>query len=94
MATQKLFQSLDIPQEFVPLALTALKKHSQNECFGGSNLNKDELISKNDGGKIDAIFKQLEIPFSLEMPIEKFKDFFNDHFPIDSPQYPSHENQI
>ena len=58
------------------MALTALTKHSQNECFGGSNFNKDELISKKDGPKIDAIFKQLEIPFSLEMNIEKFKGFF------------------
>ena len=75
------------------MVLTALKKHSQNECFGGSNLNKDELISKTDGAKIDAIFKQLEIPFSLSMDFEEFKDFFYNHFTIDSSQDPIYEKQ-
>ena len=33
LSTTKLFQDLDVPTEFVPLALTALNKNSQNDLF-------------------------------------------------------------
>ena len=69
--TLKLFDNLDIPVEFVPKALTALNKHSQNKYFGGSELNKEELISETDWQKADDIFEELKVPIRIGMSVNE-----------------------
>ena len=69
--TRQLFHTLDVPIEFVPKALTALSKHSQNKFFGGSELNKEELISTQDWMKADAIFQNLNVPVRISMTADE-----------------------
>merc|ERR1719270_2228807 len=38
--TRTLFEKLDFPMDYVPETLTALTKHSQNNIFGTSDMNK------------------------------------------------------
>ena len=68
--TQKLFETLEVPIEFVPKALTALSKHSQNKFFGGSELNKEELVTEEDWQKADAIFEELKVPIRIGMSVQ------------------------
>ena len=67
----KMFHPLDIPAEFVPRALSALSKHSQNKYFGGSELNREELISDKDWQKADAIFQELNVPIKIGMSVNE-----------------------
>lgn len=57
--TKKLFQVLQLPNECIAVALTALQKHSQNNFFGSSALNKEELIT--DWPSANAIFEMLNV---------------------------------
>ena len=66
-----MFEDLNIPIEYVPQALTALKKHSQAEMFGSSKLNKENLISKIDGEKCNEMFDLFQVPIKLDMTLEE-----------------------
>ena len=71
VGTEKLFQDLNIPLEYVSLAMTALNKHSQNEIFGGSNMNNAKLISETDQGKADQMFEKFNVPVKFNMNVEE-----------------------
>ena len=72
LACLMLFQKLDIPTEFVSEAKTAFKKHSQNELFGSSSLNKENLISSEELMKINQLFDLFRIPINVDTTIEEF----------------------
>ena len=70
-----LFKKLDLPLEYVTEALTALNKHSQGNVFGSSDENKETLIE--DWEVVDNIFKQLNVPFRVNMSIEEMTKEMN-----------------
>ena len=55
---------------------TALTKHSQNNIFGTSDMNKKELISEQDWKKADLVFEELEVPIKVVMKIDQFSRLF------------------
>ena len=55
---------------------TALTKHSQNNIFGTSDMNKKELISEQDWGKADLVFEELEVPIKVGIKIDQFSRLF------------------
>ena len=55
---------------------TALTKHSQNNIFGTSDMNKKELISEQDWEKADLVFEELEVPIKVGMKIDQFSRLF------------------
>lgn len=55
---------------------TALTKHSQNNIFGTSDMNKKELISEQDWKKADLVFEELEVPIKVGMKIDQFSKLF------------------
>ena len=73
--TKTLFKKLDLPLEYVTEALTALNKHSQGNVFGSSDENKETLIE--DWEVVDNIFKQLNVPFRVNMSIEEMTKEMN-----------------
>ena len=75
IGTEKLFQDLNIPLEYVSLAMTALNKHSQNEIFGGSLMNNAKLISETDQGKADQMFEKFHVPVKFNMNVEELNKF-------------------
>ena len=70
-----LFKKLDLPLEYVTEALTALNKHSQGNIFGSSDKNKENLIEEWEG--VDNIFKQLNVPFRVNMSIDEMTKIMN-----------------
>ena len=74
--TKKLFEKLDFPSDYVPETLTALTKHSQNNIFGTSEMNKKELISEEDWKKADVVFEELNVPIKVGMKIDQFSALF------------------
>ena len=70
-----LFKKLDLPLEYVTEALTALNKHSQGNVFGSSDENKETLIEDWEG--VDTIFKQLDVPFRVNMNIDDMTKIMN-----------------
>ena len=73
--TKTLFKKLDLPLEYVSEALTALNKHSQGNIFGSSDKNKENLIEDWEG--VDTIFKQLDVPFRVNMSIDEMTKIMN-----------------
>ena len=73
--TKTLFKKLDLPLEYVAKALKALNKHSQGNVFGSSDENKETLIEDWEG--VDTIFKQLDVPFRVNMSIEEMTKEMN-----------------
>ena len=73
--TKTLFKKLDLPLEYVTEALTALNKHSQGNVFGSSDENKETLIEDWEG--VDTIFKQLDVPFRVNMNIDDMTKIMN-----------------
>ena len=55
---------------------TALTKHSQNNIFGTSDMNKKELISEQGWKKADLVFEELEVPIKVGMKIDQFSKLF------------------
>ena len=55
---------------------TALTKHSQNNIFGTSDMNKKELISEQDWKLADLVFEELEVPIKVGMKIDQFSKLF------------------
>ena len=55
---------------------TALTKHSQNNIFGTSDMNKKELIGEQDWKKADLVFEELEVPIKVGMKIDQFSKLF------------------
>ena len=72
LACLTMFKKLDIPTEFVSNAKAAFDKHSQNELFGSSSLNKENLISLEEMVKINQLFELFQIPINVDISIEKF----------------------
>ena len=70
-----LFKKLDLPLEYVTEALTALNKHSQGNVFGSSDENIETLIEDWEG--VDTIFKQLDVPFRVNMNIDDMTKIMN-----------------
>ena len=70
-----LFKKLDLPLEYVTEALTALDKHSQGNVFGSCDENKETLIEDWEG--VDTIFKQLDVPFRVNMNIDDMTKIMN-----------------
>ena len=75
--TKTLFKRLDLPLEYVTEALTALNKHSQGNVFGSSDENKETLIEDWEG--VDTIFKQLDVPFKVNMNIDDMTKIMNNN---------------
>ena len=75
LSTTKLFQDLDVPTEFVPLALTALNKNSQNDLF--ESMSSDGLISEQDWIKVDQVFQTFEIPMRVDMTLDQLISLVN-----------------
>ena len=74
--TKLLFEKLDFPADYVPETLTALTKHSQNNIFGTSDMNKNELISQEDWIKADNVFQELDVPIKVNMKMDEFSKIF------------------
>jgi hypothetical protein len=73
---KSLFEALELPVSQVPLALTALQKHSQNMLFGDTS--KDDQYSKrmDDKGwkETEAMFGRLDMSdmISVDMSLDEF----------------------
>ena len=71
--TKDLFKALDIEKEFVPRALTALKKDSQGHFFGSTNGKKNDVLTEKNWDNISKIFQLLNIPISTSMTLNDFR---------------------
>ena len=82
--TKDLFKALDIEREFVPRALTALKKDSQGHFFGSTNGKKNDVLTEKNWDNISKIFQLLNIPISTSMTLNDFRkalaSFNYDHY--------------
>ena len=70
--TQKLFQALDIPLEFVSEAIKALEKHSQNSIF--DNAKNVQLVGNEEWKITDEIFKELDLPIRTSMTVQEISN--------------------
>ncbi len=72
--TSKLFELLGLSQDLVPLALTALQKHSQGHIFGDPKEDDGRRkFGPKEFDEINAAFKDMDLPIHTEMPLEEFK---------------------
>ena len=76
LQTETLFKSLDISTEHVEQALTALTKHSQDNIFGSSDLNRPDLMSQQDWACADKVFEILKLPLSSRMTLDDLQTLF------------------
>lgn len=74
--TAKLFKILGIPNNLVPLALTAMEKDSQKKFFGNTDGSDYHAIGTDKWEKIDRLFARLKIPISNNMTYEQFQQLF------------------
>ena len=82
LATTKLFEALDIPTKFVPDALTAFEKNSQNNLFQlTSQYCKGDLFSVEDWMKVDKIFETFQLPLKTDTSISEFSLLVHDQNP-------------
>ena len=72
LATMKLFAALDIPTKFVPDALTAFEKNSQNNLFQLTSQSKGELFPVDDWLKVDKIFESFQLPLKADLNFSEF----------------------
>ena len=72
LATTKLFAALDIPTKFVPDALTAFEKNSQNNLFQLTSQSKGELFPVDDWLKVDKIFESFQLPLKTDLNFSEF----------------------
>ena len=72
LATTKLFAALDIPKKFVPDALTAFEKNSQNNLFQLTSQSKGELFPVDDWLKVDNIFESFQLPLKTDLNFSEF----------------------
>ena len=73
--TTRLFDALGISRDLVPRALTAMRRHSQQEFFGDRDDGKNGLTAQ-DMRDIEQAFKDMKLPFTLDTPVEEFKALF------------------
>jgi len=66
------FGKLGISQDMLPLALTALERHSQNNLL--YDPRKAKSILPDELEDADHIFKWLKLPFDTNVSIDKFKE--------------------
>ncbi len=76
-----LFSSLGISGDCVPLALTAMRTHSQKRVFEGGK-KKEEIqhlyraITESDWEEADLVMRRLDLPFSINVEKEEFAKIF------------------
>jgi len=73
----KLFESVQISLEYVPEAMTALERHSQNNIL--FDPKKARNISDNALTDCEDIFEWFGLPFTTKTPLEDFESIFMDH---------------
>jgi len=66
-----LFELLKISQDLVPIALTAMKRHSQNDIM--YDPTKAENITEQELRDADVVFDWLGLPFNTMVTMEDFK---------------------
>ena len=72
LATTKLFAALDITTKFVPDALTAFEKNSQNNLFKLTSQSKGELFPVDDWLKVDKMFESFQLPLKTDLSFSEF----------------------
>ena len=72
LATTKLFAALDIRTKFVPDALTAFEKNSQNNLFQLTSQSKGELFPVDDWLKVDKMFESFQLPLKTDLSFREF----------------------
>ncbi len=77
--TRTMFGKLQVPDQFVAQAITAMRKHSQNHMFGDGALNTADLIPKKDWDEAEEVFKEIKLPVSASMTVEQFQKVIKDH---------------
>ncbi len=70
----KLFDKLDISQEFVHLGVKALERHSQKGVIGETARNYE--IDQETRDMMDKYFKELDLPVRTTSTLKEFEDFF------------------
>jgi len=68
----KLFATLGISIDLVPIALTALERHSQNDML--YDPLKAKNLTQEDIKDADMIFKWLKLPFSMNVSMGDFRE--------------------
>ena len=71
--TNELFEALNIPLEFVPVALQALDTHSQKKMFDKA-ITKIESV---DWKEVDGIFEELDIPIKISMSVNDLSEIIH-----------------
>ena len=74
LGVTKVFQALNIPLDFIPVALTAFEKHSQNLW---STTNDHIELSIEDTAKINAIYAKFNLQLNQEMSLEELISVLN-----------------
>ena len=77
--TEKLFESLNVPKDYVQLALTAMKRDSQDNYFVNSSRDKKNVFTEDQVRRINCIYKVLDLPLKYEMKLEEFKTFLTEY---------------
>ncbi len=75
--TTRLFDALEIPRYLVPVALTALRGHSQGMLFGDPKVVKRREWTEKDYKDMDRAFEDMGLPLRVDMPMDEFKALFN-----------------
>ncbi len=74
---KKIFQLCDIPEKYIPLALKALQRDSQNGMFGGVGQNKTKQMDKALLDFCDSYMKEVGVPLQHDTSIEELKKIFD-----------------
>lgn len=76
--TTKLFEALKVDQSLVPLALTALERHSQNKIFGDTSKDSyAKIIDKSGFDRCDIMFDRMQLPIRIGMSLEAFSNLMH-----------------
>ena len=74
LGVTKMFQALNIPLDFIPVALSAFEKHSQNLW----SITNDHIELSNDEiARINAIYAKFCVPINQDMSLEDLLKVLN-----------------
>ena len=73
--TEKMFEILGVPNEHIPIAMTALSKDSQGKFFGDTDGKRKNALSPQQRKEIDELYKMLDVPLKYDMTINEFRAY-------------------
>lgn len=73
---------IDNLDQAVLAAVSVLERNSQNNLFGDTKKNRhDRVISRDNWKRVENVFRQVEVPFALDIDLDDFFKLLNEKEP-------------